>query len=132
MSSPAEDASADVVTISFGIRNVMDVPTALRDMKRILVPGGVVCILECSVPRNPVVRWGYLLYFRHILPKLGGWVSGDAHAYTYLNKTVETFPSGEAFCELMREAGFEQVKAEPMTLGVATLYTGVRPVEAGA
>jgi demethylmenaquinone methyltransferase/2-methoxy-6-polyprenyl-1,4-benzoquinol methylase len=129
MASPAADASADVVSISFGIRNVMDVPTALRDMRRILVPGGVVCILECSVPQNPVVRWGYLLYFRHILPKLGGWVSGDANAYKYLNQTVETFPCGEAFCVLMREADFEQVKAEPMTFGVATLYTGLRPLE---
>lgn len=129
MACPASDASADIVTISFGIRNVLDVPTALLDMKRILVPGGKVCILECSVPSNPVVRWGYLLYFRHVLPKLGGWVSGDASAYNYLNKTVETFPCGEAFCELMREAGFENVHYDPMTFGVATLYTGICPEE---
>lgn len=127
MSSPAPDATADVVTISFGIRNVLDVPTALRDMKRLLTPGGKVLILECSVPANPVVRWGYLLYFRHILPWLGGWVSGDRKAYKYLNQTVETFPCGEAFCALMRDAGFEDVRAEPMTLGVATLYIGVKP-----
>ncbi len=129
MACPAADASADIVTISFGIRNVLDVPTALLDMKRVLVPGGKLCILECSVPENKVVRWGYLKYFRHVLPKLGGWVSGDAAAYKYLNKTVETFPCGEAFCSLMRDAGFEQVKAEPMTFGVATLYTGSRPME---
>ena len=129
MSSPAPDASADVVTISFGIRNVLDVPTALRDMKRVLVPGGKVMILECSVPANPVVRWGYLLYFRHILPRLGGLVSGDRKAYRYLNRTVETFPCGEAFCDLMRQAGFEDVRAEPMTFGVATLYIGTRPEE---
>lgn len=127
MASPAADASADVVTISFGIRNVLDVPTALRDMKRVLVPGGKALILECSVPANPLVRRGYLLYFRHVLPWLGGWVSGDRQAYKYLNQTVETFPCGEAFCALMREAGFEEVKAEPMTFGVATLYSGIRP-----
>lgn len=127
MACPAEDASADVVTISFGIRNVLDVPTALADMKRVLMPGGTLCILECSVPTHPLIRWGYLHYFRHVLPKLGGWVSGDAYAYNYLNKTVETFPCGEAFCQLMRDAGFEQVQAEPMTFGVATLYTGRKP-----
>jgi demethylmenaquinone methyltransferase/2-methoxy-6-polyprenyl-1,4-benzoquinol methylase len=127
MASPAPDASADAVTISFGIRNVLDVPTALRDMKRILVPGGRVLILECSVPANPVIRWGYLLYFRHILPWLGGLVSGDRKAYQYLNQTVETFPCGEDFCALMRDAGFEDVKAEALTFGVATLYIGTRP-----
>lgn len=131
MACPAEDASADVVTISFGIRNVLDVPTALADMKRILKPGGLLCILECSLPQNRLVRWGYLSYFRHMLPRIGGWVSGDAYAYNYLNKTVETFPCGEAFCDLMRGAGFTEVKAEPMTFGVATLYTGKRPEEAG-
>jgi len=131
MQSPQPDNSADVITISFGIRNVLDVPTALTDMKRALVPGGKLLILECSLPENKLVRKGYLFYFRHILPKLGGLVSGDSYAYNYLNKTVETFPCGEAFCELMRGAGFEAVKAEPMTFGVATLYSGVKP-EAGA
>lgn len=131
MRSPCEDRSADVVTISFGIRNVLDVPTALRDMRRILVPGGKLLILECSVPANPLVKRGYLLYFRHILPTLGGWVSGDKAAYSYLNRTVETFPRGEAFLDLMRKAGFADVKAEPMTFGVATLYIGTRPEEEG-
>jgi demethylmenaquinone methyltransferase/2-methoxy-6-polyprenyl-1,4-benzoquinol methylase len=107
MACPAEDGSADVVTISFGIRNVLDVPTALLDMKRLLVPGGTALILECSVPANPVIRAGYLIYFRHLLPFFGGLVSGDRKAYRYLNETGETFPCGEAFCALMREAGFE-------------------------
>jgi demethylmenaquinone methyltransferase/2-methoxy-6-polyprenyl-1,4-benzoquinol methylase len=131
MACPAEDASADMVTISFGIRNVVDVPTALRDMLRILVPGGKLCILECSLPENRVIRALYLWYFRHVLPRIGGWVSGDSYAYNYLNKTVETFPCGEAFCRLMRDAGFKQVAAEPMTFGIATLYTGIRPKEPG-
>jgi demethylmenaquinone methyltransferase/2-methoxy-6-polyprenyl-1,4-benzoquinol methylase len=129
MHCPAADQSADVVTISFGIRNVEDVGTALRDMLRILVPGGKACVLEFSLPTNPVIKWGYLTYFRHVLPKIGGWVSGDAYAYNYLNTSVESFPCGEEFCELMREAGFTQVQAEPMTFGVATLYTGIRPKE---
>ncbi len=124
---PAESGIADVVTISFGIRNVEHVPTALTEMRRLLKPGGKLCILEFSIPPNPVVRSGYFFYFRHILPKLGGWVSGDSYAYNYLNKTVESFPCGEAFCTLMREAGFEFVQEERYTFGVATLYTGVKP-----
>jgi len=130
MRSPQADHSADVITISFGIRNVEDVPTALADMRRALVPGGKLLILECSLPDNALIRKGYLFYFRKILPRLGGWVSGDSYAYNYLNKTVETFPCGEAFCALMREAGFESVSAEPMTFGVATLYSGVKPESA--
>jgi demethylmenaquinone methyltransferase/2-methoxy-6-polyprenyl-1,4-benzoquinol methylase len=128
---PAADASADIVTISFGIRNVEDVPTALRDMRRLLVPGGKALVLECSLPPNALIRRLYLLYFRHILPRLGALVSGDAYAYNYLNRTVETFPCGEAFCQLLREAGFVDVRAEPMTFGTATLYIGVNPEAAG-
>ena len=127
MRSPQPDQSADIVTISFGIRNVEDVPTALADMRRALVPGGKLLVLECSLPPNRFLRRAYLLYFRHVLPKLGGLVSGDRHAYNYLNQTVETFPCGEAFCDLMRDAGFARVAAEPMTFGVATLYSGVNP-----
>lgn len=127
MRSPQADNSADVITISFGIRNVEDVPTALADMRRALAPGGKLLILECSLPENALIRKGYLFYFRRILPRLGGWVSGDSYAYNYLNKTVETFPCGEAFCDLMRGAGFEAVRAETMTVGVATLYSGVKP-----
>jgi demethylmenaquinone methyltransferase/2-methoxy-6-polyprenyl-1,4-benzoquinol methylase len=131
MACPAADGSADVVTISFGIRNVEDVSTALRDMHRILSPGGKACVLEFSLPTNGFIKWGYLTYFRHVLPRIGGWVSGDAYAYNYLNTSVETFPCGEAFCDLMREAGFDEVKAKPMTFGVATLYTGLKPREDG-
>ncbi|MCC5847153.1 MAG: bifunctional demethylmenaquinone methyltransferase/2-methoxy-6-polyprenyl-1,4-benzoquinol methylase UbiE [Verrucomicrobia bacterium] len=130
MKSPQPDGTADVITISFGIRNVEDVPTALADMRRTLKPGGKLLILECSLPENRFMRKAYLLYFRHILPKLGGMVSGDSHAYNYLNKTVETFPCGEAFCQLMRDADFAEVKAEPMTFGVATLYIGTKPEDA--
>lgn len=131
MACPAADGSADVVTISFGIRNVEDVSAALRDMHRLLTPGGKACVLEFSLPTHGFIKWGYLTYFRHVLPRIGGWVSGDAYAYNYLNTSVETFPCGEAFCDLLREAGFEEVKAQPMTFGVATLYTGLKPREGG-
>jgi len=127
MQIPAEDQSADVITISFGIRNVIDVSTSLRDMLRVLRPGGRVIILECSLPRNAIIRAGFLGYFRYVMPVLGGLISGDRKAYRYLNRTVETFPYGEAFCQLLREAGFENVGETPLTLGSVTIYQGDRP-----
>ena len=123
---PSEDGIYDAVTISFGIRNVTDVHQGLSEMHRILKPGGRAMILECSLPENALIRKAYLFYFRHVLPKVGGAVSGDSYAYNYLNKTVETFPCGEAFCDLMRKAGFNEVKAHPLTLGIATIYVGDR------
>jgi demethylmenaquinone methyltransferase/2-methoxy-6-polyprenyl-1,4-benzoquinol methylase len=120
----APDNSADVVTISFGIRNVLDVPMALREMRRVVRPGGRVIVLEFSLPGNPILRVPYLFYFRHVLPRIGSLFSGDSQAYRYLNRTVETFPYGEAFCTLMREAGMVRVKAHPVVLGVATVYVG--------
>lgn len=121
---PLQGESVDAVTISFGIRNVVDVVGGLREMHRVLRPGGRALVLEFSLPRFAPFRAGYLFYFRHILPRIGGLISGDAHAYNYLNKTVETFPYGEAFCDLMKEAGFATVQATPLTFGIATIYRG--------
>ena len=119
----------DAVTISFGIRNVLDVPAALLEMRRILKPGGRALILEFSLPANRPFRALYLFYFRNILPRIGALLSGDSHAYRYLNETVETFPYGEDFCLLMRDAGFEKVTAAPLTFGIASLYEGNRAVD---
>lgn len=118
------DASFDAITIAFGIRNVPDVPAALREMRRTLRPGGRALILEFSTPANPLFRAIYFLYFRHVLPRIGALVSGDAQAYRYLNESAEAFPSGDAFVALMRDAGLCQVTARPLTFGIATLYTG--------
>jgi len=118
------DASFDAVTIAFGIRNVPDVPAALREMRRVLRPGGRALILEFSLPANVLIRNGYLMYFRHVLPRVGGIVSGDAQAYRYLNESVESFPYGEAFLNLMRDAGLRDTKAMPLSFGIATLYMG--------
>lgn len=120
-------ASFDAVTIAFGIRNVVDVDAALREMLRVLRPGGRALILEFSLPKNVLFRAGYLLYFRHILPRLGGAVSGKPAAYRYLNETVEAFPYGGAFCERMEQAGFHGITAGALTFGIATLYEGTRP-----
>ncbi len=127
MDIPADDKAFDAVTISFGIRNMTDVTKALREMYRVLKPGGRVLVLEFSLPQNRLIRAVYLFYLRHILPRLGALVSGDFYAYRYLNETIETFPYGDAFCDLLKDAGFAAVHAHPLTLGVAMIYQGERP-----
>lgn len=124
---PATSDTFDVVTITFGIRNVIDVQKGLGEMYRVLKPGGRALILEFSLPKNRLFRSLYLFYFRHILPKIGGLLSGDSYAYSYLNQTVETFPYGEAFCELMRHVHFQEVKGTPLWFGIATIYQGDKP-----
>ena len=121
-----KDASFDAATMAFGIRNVPDVSKTLRDIHRVLKPGGRALILEFSLPGNGLIRALYLFYFRQILTRVGGLVSGDRQAYRYLNETVEAFPYGTAFCELMTGAGFKHVEALPLTFGIATLYQGDR------
>ena len=126
MSLPFKDKQFHTVSIAFGIRNVLDVKEALAEMYRVLDNPGRVLILEFSIPANFLIRKIYLFYFRYILPGVGSLISGDAYAYRYLNKTVETFPYGEAFCRLMQEVGFQDVRAIPLTFGIATLYRGDR------
>lgn len=123
---PFEDKSFDYTTISFGIRNVPDVPKALGEMYRILDDDGRAYILEFSLPQNAIIRSFYLLYFRHILPTVGKIISGDAVAYRYLNQTVETFYYGKEFCKLMENAGFKRVVEHRLTFGVATIYEGFK------
>jgi demethylmenaquinone methyltransferase/2-methoxy-6-polyprenyl-1,4-benzoquinol methylase len=121
------DAAVDGVTIAFGIRNVEDTNRALRECWRVLRPGGRLVVLEFSLPPNPVVRAGYLGYFRHVLPRVGQWLSGVGSAYRYLPASVLSFPEGEAFLDLLAGAGFEERRLRRLTLGIASLYVGVRP-----
>lgn len=123
-SLPVRDERYDAVTIAFGIRNVLDVDAALREMHRCLKHGGRALILEFSIPASRLLRFGYLMYFRHLLPRIGAVISGDGQAYRYLNETVESFPYGESFCDLMCQAGFHTVRPIPLTFGIATLYVG--------
>ena len=121
---PIADGSAEAVTIAFGIRNMTETGLCLREMWRILAPEGRVLILEFSLPRNPVWRGLHLFYLRNVVPFLGRIISGDSFAYSYLNRTIETYPYGERFCILMREAGFVEVSALPLTGGIVTIYQG--------
>ena len=118
------DNTFDRVTIAFGIRNFEDRPKGLREMLRVLKPGGRLVILELSRPENKIIRWFYDLYFLHILPKIGGKVSGDKAAYAYLPASVAAFPGKKAFMATMREAGFRTVTHKAFTLGICRMYTG--------
>jgi len=114
------------VTVAFGIRNVENVPRALEEMHRVLRPDGRLLILEFSVPRQSLLRRLYLAYFRQVLPRVGGWISGVGHAYRYLPASVLEFPEGDAFARLITDAGFASVAAHRLTGGIATLYVGMK------
>jgi len=126
MDTGLESESFDTVSIAFGIRNVKNVGTALREITRVLKPGGNLIILEFSLPVNPFFRTTYLFYFRHILPVVGKLVSGDNSAYKYLNRTVETFPHGQEMCNILESNGFTDTSCTPLTLGIASIYNGTK------
>ena len=107
-----ENASFDVVTVAFGLRNMPNRKQALSEMRRVLKPNGRLMVLEFSIPKNPVIRALYLFYFRHVLPRIGGLISGDYEAYRYLNQSVENFKAEDL-------NGFT---AHPLCFGIATLY----------
>jgi demethylmenaquinone methyltransferase/2-methoxy-6-polyprenyl-1,4-benzoquinol methylase len=122
---PFDDNTFDAATFSFGIRNVPNPLLSLQEIYRTLKPQGKCLILEFSLPPEPI-RSVYLLYLRHILPRLGNFMSKQPSAYTYLNKTIETFPSGDPFASLMRQASFHKITQRPMALGTVTLYIGTK------
>ena len=123
---PFEDASFDAVTCAFGCRNFSNLDEGLREMYRVLKPGGQVTILEFSYPSNRLVRACYDIYFTRVLPLIGRIVSRDKTAYTYLNKSVKSFCWGEAFVQHLHDAGFSSEHFIPLTFGIATIYTATK------
>jgi len=121
---PFGDGTFDRVSCAFGIRNFEHKDKGLSEFCRVLKPGGKAVILELSVPRSRAVRWVYDLYFLHILPWIGGKVSGDKAAYAYLPASVHAFPPPEAFLDMLRGAGFSHVKCRTFSLGLCRLFVG--------
>ena len=124
---PLGDRSVDGVTIGFGIRNVSSPPRALAEIRRVLRPGGRLAILEFGEPTSPPVRAVYLWYFRRLLPMIGRTISRHRSAYDYLPASVGRFYTPPAFCDLLKEVGFKEVRVNPLTLGIVYLYSAELP-----
>ena len=125
---PLADATADVVSIAFGIRNVTDPAAAIREFARVLRPGGRLVILEFSLPNDPLLRRLYNFYFRKVLPFTATLISHDrTGAYKYLPESVNTFVGRDEMTSMMREAGFVDLRRRVLTLGVCVCYVGLTP-----
>ena len=125
MDLPYNDDTFDISSIAFGIRNVDEPVTALKEMARVVKPGGRVVVLEFGQP-NGLLKHPYNVYSQQIMPSIGGWLSGNREAYTYLPKTSAEFPAGKNFLALMDEAGaFRSTKSFKLTGGIAYVYVGV-------
>ena len=124
LNMPFEDDVFDVLTVAFGLRNMASWPDALREMSRVVKPGGHLLILDFSLPRG-ILRQPYRFYLNKILPKIAGLMTGEKDAYEYLAGTIEEFPSGQHMCDLIEENGFRDAKAESLTFCVASIYTAV-------
>ena len=122
--TPIATCSMDGVTIAFGIRNVDDVAAACDEIRRVLKPAGRFAILEFGVPDAPPLRAAYLWYFNRILPRIGRLVSRHDAAYGYLPASVAAFDSPREFVTILRQRGFVEVTAVPLTFGIVFLYTG--------
>ena len=123
---PLADGCAQGAIVAFGIRNVADLDAALREVRRVLAPGGRFVILEFSTPRSPLVRGFYHLYFHHVLPRVGRLVSGHRTAYTYLPRSVAHFPVEEELAARLSRAGFADVTWRSLTFGIAAVHVGTR------
>lgn len=125
---PFAGESFDAITIAFGIRNIMDRECALKGFHEHLKPGGMLAVLELATPRHFLLRGLYLSYFEKLLPAVGGFFSNNPRAYRYLPASVIRFPAPHRFARLMRDAGFENVRWQSLTLGLATLHTGIKKI----
>ena len=120
---PFADSSQDLVFSAFGFRNLADYDAGLREIRRVLRPGGRLGILDFSTPPG-LLGTAYQLYFQHVLPRIGGIVSGSGASYRYLPRSVERFPPPEQMCAKMTAAGFGDPRWQPYLFGVAGLWSG--------
>jgi len=123
---PFPDNTFDGVTVAFGVRNFQQPEAGLREMNRVLKPGGRLVVLEFSKPQGFLFGRVFGLYFRFLLPLIGRWISRDPNAYTYLFTSVQRFPQGKAFEALLHETGFKNTACTSLTFGICSLYTACK------
>ncbi|MEL7161979.1 MAG: bifunctional demethylmenaquinone methyltransferase/2-methoxy-6-polyprenyl-1,4-benzoquinol methylase UbiE [Bacteroidota bacterium] len=123
---PYDEGTYDAVTVSFGVRNFENLEKGLAEMHRVLRPGGKVVILEFSRITFAPIRWGFNFYFGKIMPLIGRLQSKDPRAYSYLFESVQAFPSGRAFTDILDKVGFKKTECKALTFGIASIYTGVK------
>ena len=123
---PFQNETFDCVSVAFGLRNVDCLKTALREMYRVLRPGGIALVVEFGQPQGRVMGPLYRSYARYVMPYLGGWLSGRRDAYTYLPRTAAVFPAGQRFCEEMARQAFSHVQARALNGGIVYLYRAQR------
>jgi demethylmenaquinone methyltransferase/2-methoxy-6-polyprenyl-1,4-benzoquinol methylase len=126
LSLPLPDASCAGAIVAFGVRNLADLDAGLREVARVVAPGGRYVILEFTTPPSALVRAGYHLYFHHVLPRIGGLISGNRGAYRYLPESVAHFPAAAELAGRMRIAGFRDVRWESLTFGIAAIHVGTK------
>lgn len=124
MNLPLPDASVDAYSISFGIRNVAHIPTALAEARRVLKPGGRFLCLEFSRPPAAVIRKAYDAWSFHAIPRIGQWVAKDRDSYQYLVESIRRFPDQQTFKRMIEDAGFSRVTVTNLTGGVAAIHHG--------
>jgi len=119
---PFDDATFDAVTVAFGVRNFEDLDAGLKEMNRVLIPGGICVVLEFTMPRNFPFKQLYGFYFKNMLPFIGRLVSKDSSAYTYLPESVKAFPQNEQFLMRLEQAGFSDTSFKTLSMGIAAIY----------
>lgn len=119
---PFKDASFDIVSAGFGVRNFENLKEGMREFRRVLKPGGHAIIIEPMIPRNQLMKKFYLIYFKKVLPKIAGLFSKSTFAYDYLPHSVEQFPQAEAFTSILKSCGFKSAEYFPMTFETSILY----------
>lgn len=123
---PFEDGAFDCATVAFGLRNMADYPAALREMRRIVRPGGHLMILDFSLPAG-LMRLPYRFYLHQVLPRLAGKLTGHEDTYEYLGGSIEAFPSGQDMCSLLENCGFAATRHRPLTGGIVSIYEATHP-----
>ncbi len=121
---PYEDNTFDAITVGFGVRNFQNLSAGLKEMLRVLKPGGTIAILEFSKPTVFPVKQIFYLYFRFILPLIGKYLSKDRRAYDYLPESVQTFPEGQALLDIMQKNGYRSTSCKRLTFGISSIYLG--------